>query len=298
MRGQALGQHGRRAAGALDAQMSVRMPRSSSQASNGPRIAPPSWRSVARRCQKSSLRAVTSAPATTSLWPFRYLVAECITRSAPSAIGRVSTGVATVLSTASRAPASCASSAAAAMSVIAQVGLAGVSIQTSLVLPGRSAAAIASRSLASTRSTTRPRSRPKVVSQRRRPQYITFGATTWSPGASAWNTAVAAAMPEAKVRQAGTALERREQRLGMVEGGVVGAGVGAPGAILVVGIADEGRGGVERRDHRPGGRVDPAHRLRGQGRRLCVGLAHAGEIAAAWTMPQAQCCAAVGLTNS
>ena len=57
---------------------SVRMPRSSSQASNGPRIAPASWRSAVRRCQKSSARAPTSAPATTSLWPFRYLVAECI----------------------------------------------------------------------------------------------------------------------------------------------------------------------------------------------------------------------------
>ena len=36
---------------------SVRMPRSSSQASNGPRIAPASWRSAVSRCQKSSARA-------------------------------------------------------------------------------------------------------------------------------------------------------------------------------------------------------------------------------------------------
>ena len=35
------------------------------------------------------------------------------------------------------------------------------------------------------------------VSQLRRLQYMTFGATTWSPGCSAWNTAVAAAMPDA-----------------------------------------------------------------------------------------------------
>ena len=155
MRRQALGQHGRRAAGALDAQMErahAAQQQPGLEAARGSRRRRGAASSM--RCQKSSLRAVTRAPATTSLWPFRYLVAECITRSAPSAIGRVSTGVATVLSTASRAPASCASFAAAAMSVIAQVGLAGVSIQTSLVVPGRSAAAIASRSLASTRSTS------------------------------------------------------------------------------------------------------------------------------------------------
>ena len=51
------------------------------------------------------LRGCVSAPAITSEWPFRYLVAECMTRSAPSASGCVSTGVATVESTASRAPA-------------------------------------------------------------------------------------------------------------------------------------------------------------------------------------------------
>ena len=47
----------------------------------------------------------------------------------------------------------CAISAAAAMSVTAQVGLAGVSIQTSLVAPGRTAAAMASVRSASTNST-------------------------------------------------------------------------------------------------------------------------------------------------
>ena len=59
-----------------------------------------------------------SVPAITSECPFRYLVAACMTRSAPSASGRVSTGVATVESTASRAPTPCAISATAAMSLI------------------------------------------------------------------------------------------------------------------------------------------------------------------------------------
>ena len=60
-----------------------------------------------RRCalQNASCRAVTSAPATTSEWPFRIFVAACMTMSAPSASGRVCTGEAAVESTASRAPA-------------------------------------------------------------------------------------------------------------------------------------------------------------------------------------------------
>ena len=39
-----------------------------------------------------------SAPAVTSLWPFRYFVALCMTRSTPSAIGCWLTGLANVLS--------------------------------------------------------------------------------------------------------------------------------------------------------------------------------------------------------
>ncbi|MEJ1968188.1 MAG: hypothetical protein WDN03_06035 [Rhizomicrobium sp.] len=66
----------------------------------------------------------------------RYFVAECITRSAPRSSGRVNTGVATVESTAKRAPAACAIWAAAAISVTASVGLPGVSIHTSAVRPG------------------------------------------------------------------------------------------------------------------------------------------------------------------
>ncbi len=49
----------------------------------------------------------------------------------------------------------------------------------------------------STSSTFRPQWVAKFSSQLRSDQYITLGASTWSPGASAWNTAVAAAMPEA-----------------------------------------------------------------------------------------------------
>ena len=115
-------------------------------------------------------------------------------------MGCVSTGVDTVELTASSAPASCAIFAVAAMSVIVHSGLAGVSIHTSLVRPGRG---------------WRPRSppgrqRPQTwarcpagasrLIQSRRPQYITLGATTWAGRSSAKNAIVAAVMPEATTR--------------------------------------------------------------------------------------------------
>ncbi len=134
-----------------------------------------------------------------SEWPLRYLVAECMTMSAPCSIGRVSTGVATVESTPSSAPALCAISAIAAMSDTLQVGLAGVSIQTSLVTPGFTAAATWSVLSVSTNSTLRPHCVAKVISQLRSAQYMTFEVTTWSPGERARKQAVAALMPEEKI---------------------------------------------------------------------------------------------------
>ena len=89
------------------------------------------------------------------------------------------------------------------MSVMVQSGFAGVSIQTSLVSPSRTAASSAARSSVSTKSTRKPQRLASVASQLRSAQYITRGATTWSPGSSAWNTAVAAAMPEAKSSASG-----------------------------------------------------------------------------------------------
>ena len=52
----------------------------------------------------TSVAAAGGDPASTSEWPFRYLVAECITRSAPSCSGRQPIGVAIVLSTAILTP--------------------------------------------------------------------------------------------------------------------------------------------------------------------------------------------------
>ena len=110
-------------------------------------------RTARTRSHSASSRAKPSAPATTSEWPFRYLVAECITTSAPSASGRVKTGVAQVESTASRAPAAWAIRAAPAMSLTPQSGLLGVSSQISFVAPGLTARSSAARSSVSTKST-------------------------------------------------------------------------------------------------------------------------------------------------
>ena len=132
------------------------MPRISSQASNGPRVAPICARTWPMRSHNALRAAVASAPATTSEWPLRYLVAECMTMSAPSASGRVKIGVETVESTHSSAPAACAMSETAAMSVMVHSGLLGVSIQNRPVSPGRTAARTASRSDVSTKVTVWP----------------------------------------------------------------------------------------------------------------------------------------------
>ncbi len=147
------------------------MPRCNNQASNGPITEPALRRHDRSRSQKGSILAVTTAPARTSLWPLRYLVAEWTTRSAPHSIGRVNTGVATVLSTATRTSAARAISAAAARSVISHMGLAGVSSHSNRVQPGRIAAARAARSVVSTNSTSSPQETANSASHLRIPQY-------------------------------------------------------------------------------------------------------------------------------
>ena len=76
-------------------------------------------------------------------------------------------------------------------------------------------------------STSRPQGRAKVRSQWRRPQYMTLGASTWSPGASAWKTAGRRGHAGGEQQAARAALERVEQRLGVVDRRVVGAAVAA-----------------------------------------------------------------------
>ena len=65
----------------------VLVPRRASQQSNGPGTAPDAfWMNPSRSARAPLL--VTSIPPTMSLWPFRYLVVECSTMSAPSSSGR------------------------------------------------------------------------------------------------------------------------------------------------------------------------------------------------------------------
>ena len=154
------------------------MPRCSSHASNGPGIAPALRRQDRIRSQNGSRRADSTAPASTSPCPLRYLLAECTTRSAPCSNGRVSTGVATVLSTATRTPAACASSQTAARSVTSHIGFAGVSVHSSRVRPGRIAAVTASRSVVSVNSTSRPQVSANSASHLRTPQYRTRETST------------------------------------------------------------------------------------------------------------------------
>ena len=89
-------------------------------------------RNVSRSTHSVSL--VTIAPPIRSEWPPMYFVTLCTTASAPSSSGRWSTGVANVLSTTTRAPASCAIAATAGRSTILSIGFDGVSTHTSLVL--------------------------------------------------------------------------------------------------------------------------------------------------------------------
>src|SRR5665811_2527401 len=60
----------------------VLTPRNTSQASKGEQAIPVVLMTDARRSPSSRL-AVTRAPPTTSLWPFRYFVVECTTMSTP-----------------------------------------------------------------------------------------------------------------------------------------------------------------------------------------------------------------------
>ncbi len=227
------------------------MPRSSSHASNDPIVPPSCARIALMRCQKASSSRVASAPAIRSEWPFRYLVAECMTMSAPRSSGRVSTGVAAVESTASFAPAAFAIARRGrdVRHRPHRVGRRFDPDEPRLARAAR-AAARAAGSPMSMSSTSSPHCVAKPASQLRSDQYMTFGASTWSPGASARNTAVAAAMPGGKQRRLRAVLQRRKQRLGLVERGVVGAGIGALRAVLVVGVAQVGRGGVDRRGDR------------------------------------------------
>ena len=199
-----------------------------------------------------------------SEWPFRYLVGGVHhevgavldrPRQHRRGHGRIDRDA--------RAGARARAAAVAAMSVMVQSGLAGVSIQTSRVLPGRSAAATAAGSVMSISSTCRPQWVAKFISQLRSDQYITFGASTWSPGRERLEHGGGRGHARREQRRLRALLEPRDHRFGLVERRVVGARIDAARAVLVVGVAQVGRRDVERRRDRARRLVDPAQRLGG-----------------------------------
>ena len=163
---------------------SVEIPRSTSQQSKGAGTAPAISCSARMRSKMPSAARATTAPPSTSLWPLRYFVVECTTKSAPACSGCCRAGVAQVPSTAHNAPAACAICATRSMSTILSRGLEGVSSHSKRVL-GRSAACIFAGSPMSTRSTCNPHGCITSRSRRATPWYRSSCASTWSPGRNA-----------------------------------------------------------------------------------------------------------------
>ena len=129
-------------------------------------MAPTAFCRKVRRSRRSAFSPTTSTPPTMSEWPFRYLVAECMTMSKPCSIGRCTQGLAKVLSQTVMMPRLRAAAASAERSTSFSSGLVGVSTQ-SMRVSGRIAASKAAVSVRSTklkaslaeRSRTRSKSR-------------------------------------------------------------------------------------------------------------------------------------------
>ena len=122
-----------------------------------------------------------SAPAITRPCPSKYLVADCMTTSAPSASGFCRAGVQKQLSTTSRAPALCAISASAAMSQTSVSGLVGVSASRILVLPGRMAAFHSATSVCETKVVSTPKRAISLPSSLMMEPKTEREQTMWSP---------------------------------------------------------------------------------------------------------------------
>ncbi|MNV68446.1 hypothetical protein D3C71_1612990 [compost metagenome] len=108
-------------------------PRLARKASNGP-MTPPMEFCRNLICAAISASLATRTPPTMSEWPFRYLVAECMTTSAPRANGCWLHGVAKVLSTTRISLCALAILDRASMSASFISGLVGVSTHSIRVL--------------------------------------------------------------------------------------------------------------------------------------------------------------------
>ena len=155
--------------------------------------------------------------------------------------------------------------AASAMSVMVQSGLAGVSIQTSLVLPGRTPARMAAGSPASTKVASMPRRGRVLLQPLAQAPVHDVGRDHVCGPLQSQEAVVAAVMPEANTRLAAPPSSCGQHRLDLAHGGVVGPAVGVALAVLVVGIANEGGRHVHGPHDGAGLLVDHAARLRGNG---------------------------------
>ena len=121
-------------------------------ASNGEALAP--WKMAKPHSQSMSSWLPQTMPRLASLWPAMPFVAEWSTRSAPWARGCWPSGVAKVESTQVTGPLMAPISSRSTRS---RRGFAGVSASTSVVFPGRTAAAKAPGSVPSTSVTSMPK---------------------------------------------------------------------------------------------------------------------------------------------
>ena len=178
--------------------VSVFVPRSTSQQSNGPGTAPTAFWRNANFSARSS-RRVTAMPPTMSEWPFRYLVVEWTTMSAPNSNGRWKTGVAKVLSTAKSTLRAAARDPRAPRSARRIIGFVGVSTNRSLVA-GLIARSTIATSLVSTKLKVRPMRERSCSIRRWVPPYTFSPQTTWSPEARSERHESIAAIPEANAK--------------------------------------------------------------------------------------------------
>ena len=220
-------------------------------------------RSRAARAKAGPSRANTIAPATTSEWPLRYLVAECSTISAPSARGRVSTGVDTVELMANSAPAACAH-ARRFRDIRDDPGRVRRCLDPDkLRAAGPDCRAERARVPRVDEGHLQPVAR-RILGQplaqapvhRRRGDHVRGPLQAEERGRCRGH-----AGREQQARCA--ALDLRQDVFDLSYRGIVGAAVAVAPAVLVVRIANEGRGHMDRRNDRAGGGIHRAPALGG-----------------------------------
>ncbi len=214
------------------------------------------WRSGGRRAGRAARRRwPITAPPTTSEWPFRYLVVECTTRSAPSSSGRWKYGrhEGVVDGQATRRAAGTIA-ATAAMSASAAAGWSASRPSTSRVF-GSIAAATAAGVARVDVGEARARAAEDLVEQAEGAAVeVVAGDDVIARVEQCAARAVVAATPAANAKPSVAALERRQVRLEREAGRVVRARV-LEALVLARARLRVGRGQEDRRHHRAGGRI-------------------------------------------